>query len=78
MKDGDPRVRRDIALTVAQGLQASIRRTACTSCRGSGQQQSDGCCVASTVCPHCGGEMYEPLKRSEIEAALDKIVDALA
>jgi hypothetical protein len=78
MNDLDPRVRRDIALSLARALQASIERRACASCRGTGQQQSDGCCVASTVCPHCGGEMYEPMKRSEIEAAVAKIIDALA
>jgi hypothetical protein len=78
MKRLDPRTRWDIALSLVQGLQASIKRRACASCRGTGQQQSDGCCVASTVCPHCGGEMYEPLKRSEIETAVDKIVEALA
>jgi NADH pyrophosphatase NudC (nudix superfamily) len=74
----DRRMRPDIALALAQGLQATIKRTACAYCGGSGQQQSDGCCVASTVCPNCGGEMYEPLKRSEIEAAVDKIIEALA
>lgn len=78
MKHLDQRTRREIALALAQALQASIKRTVCTSCHGSGQQQSDGCCVASTVCPHCGGEVYEPLKRREIESAVDKIIAALA
>jgi hypothetical protein len=78
MKHLDQRVCRDIALTLAQRLQTLIKRKVCTACRGSGQQQSDGCCVASTVCPHCGGEVYEPLKRSEIEAAVDQLIEALA
>lgn len=74
----EPRTRRDIALSIAQALQASIKRTACTYCHGTGQQPSDGCCVASTVCPHCGGEMHEPLKRRDIERAVDELLEALA
>jgi hypothetical protein len=78
MNTADTHMRSHIALTLVQELRASIERTMCTFCKGSGQQQSDGCCVASTVCPQCGGEMFEPLKRSEIEAAVDKIIEALA